>query len=68
VGAAQTINENDFKAFGTKLTFYNAFLKVRVNLGMIGLVFFSAIVAWVTYRIMRQWFIEPSTERAHMLP
>lgn len=63
VGAAQTINENDFKEFGTKLTFHNAFLEVRVHLGMIGLVFFAAIVAWVTYRIIRQWLIEPSTER-----
>lgn len=36
VGSAQTLNENDHKPFGTRLTFHNAHLEVMVHLGLIG--------------------------------
>ena len=50
VGAAQTINENDFKPFGTKLTFHNSFWEVRVHLGYIGYALFLLILGWCSYR------------------
>ena len=36
VGSAQTLNENDHKPFGTKLTFHNVHLEIMVHLGLIG--------------------------------
>ena len=36
VGSAQTLNINDHKAIGTKLTFHNVHLEVMVHLGIIG--------------------------------
>ena len=36
VGSAQTLNINDHKAIGTRLTFHNAHLEIMVHLGLIG--------------------------------
>lgn len=67
VGLAQTLNENDHKDFGTKLTFHNAFLEVRVHLGYIGWASFGAIVIWGVFHTVRAWFKEPTMERSAFL-
>ncbi len=67
IGSAQTINENDHKPFGTKLTFHNAYLEVRVHLGIVGLSLFVLIVGWCLYRTIFVWLREPSMEHSAML-
>ena len=67
VGAAQTLNENDSKPYGSKLTFHNSFLEVQVHLGIIGLVLFSFLVIWVVYRTIKVWLLDPSLENSAML-
>lgn len=67
VGTAQTINENDHKPFGTKLTFHNAYLEVRVHLGIIGLLLFGFIIVWCLYRTVFVWLRDPSMEHSAML-
>jgi exopolysaccharide production protein ExoQ len=64
VGAAQTLNENDFKAFGTKLSFHNVYWEVRVHLGYIGLALFDLILAWCLYRTLSSWFRAPTLENS----
>ena len=49
VGAAQTLNENDYKAFGTKLTFHNVHLEVLVHLGVVGYVCFILSILGVIW-------------------
>ena len=54
VGAAQTLNENDHKAFGTNLTFHNVHLEVMVHLGYIGYSFFAlSILATIGFNLKR---------------
>ncbi len=67
VGMAQTINENDFKPFGTKLTFHKAYLEVQVHLGIIGLGLFILLVGWCMYRNLFTWLKTPSMEHSAML-
>lgn len=67
VGAAQTINENDFKAFGTKLTFHNAYWEVRVHLGYVGLVLFMLILGWCMYRTLINWLKAPGMDSSALL-
>ncbi len=53
VGSAQTLNENDHKSFGTKLTFHNVHLEVMVHLGIVGysaFVLSMLAVIWLTVR------------------
>ena len=59
-GAAQTLNENDFKPFGTKLTFHNVFWEVRVHLGLIGLAIFVFYLVWTSLRLLYLWFQDGS--------
>ncbi|MAN67616.1 O-antigen ligase family protein [uncultured Hyphomonas sp.] len=66
-GAAQSINEMDFKPYGTKLTFHNAYLEVRVHLGYIGLGLYLLLWAWCGYRLFRQFFKESSLEMSALL-
>jgi exopolysaccharide production protein ExoQ len=66
-GLAQTLNENNFKDYGTKLSFHNAFLEVRVHLGWIGLALFVLIVAWCTIRIVLFWLKEGTVENSGLL-
>ena len=66
-GLAQTLNENNFKDYGTKLSFHNAFLEVRVHLGWIGLVLFVLIVAWCTIRIVLFWLQQGTVENSGLL-
>ncbi|MEL7108098.1 MAG: O-antigen ligase family protein [Pseudomonadota bacterium] len=66
-GLAQTLNENNFKDYGTKLTFHNAFLEVRVHLGWIGLALFVLIVVWCTFRIILFWLSNGTVENSGLL-
>jgi len=67
VGAAQSINENDFKPFGTQLTFHNAYLEVRVHLGYVGWVFFVWLLGWCMYRTVMNWFRSPGMDSSALL-
>lgn len=66
-GAAQTLNENDFKPIGTKLTFHNAFLEVQVHLGYIGLALFIYYLAWTSLRLLYLWFQDGSLVNSALL-
>ncbi len=66
-GAAQSINEMDFKPYGTKLTFHNAYLEVRVHLGYVGLVLYLMLWAWCGYRLFKQFFQESTLETSALL-
>ena len=66
-GAAQSINENDFKPYGTKLTFHNAYLEVRVHLGYIGMSLYILLWAWCWYRLLKQWFLDSSLYTSALL-
>lgn len=66
-GAAQSINEMDFKPYGTKLTFHNAYLEVRVHLGYIGLGLYMLMWAWCGYRLLMQFFRDSSLEMSALL-
>jgi exopolysaccharide production protein ExoQ len=66
-GAAQSINEMDFKPYGTKLTFHNAYLEVRVHLGYIGLGLYLLMWAWCGYRLLMQFFRDSSLEMSALL-
>jgi len=67
VGMAQTINENDFKPFGTKLTFHNTYWEVQVHLGYVGLSFLLLIVVWCCYRALLNWFKAPTMDHSALL-
>ena len=57
-GIAQTINENDHKAPGTKHSFHSAFWEVRVHFGLVGLGFFILAVTWAGLRTIGLWLRE----------
>lgn len=67
VGIAQTINENDFKPFGTKLTFHSAYWEVRVHLGYIGLFLLLVLLAWCSYRALLNWLRAPTMDHSALL-
>ncbi len=66
-GLAQTLNENNHKDYGTKLSFHNAFWEVRVHLGYVGLIMFSMIVGWSFLRTVRLWFADMSVSNSALL-
>lgn len=66
-GAAQTLNENDFKAYGTRLTFHNAYWEVRVHLGYIGLALFIYFLIWTSLRLLLLWFKDGSLVNSALL-
>lgn len=66
-GAAQTLNENDSKPFGTKLTFHNVFWEVRVHLGYIGLALFLFYLAWTSLRLLLLWLKDGSLVNSALL-
>lgn len=66
-GAAQTLNENDFKDFGTKLTFHNVYLEVQVHLGYVGLAFFIIFMIWTSLRMLLLWFMDGSLVNSALL-
>lgn len=66
-GAAQTLNENDYKAYGTKLTFHNAYWEVRVHLGYVGLALFLYFIGWTSLRLLYLWFKDGSLVNSALL-
>lgn len=66
-GAAQTLNENDFKPYGTKLSFHNVFWEVRVHLGYIGLAIFLFYLGWTSLRLLYLWFQDGSLVNSALL-
>ena len=66
-GAAQTLNENDFKPYGTRLTFHNAYLEVRVHLGYVGLALFIYSLIWTSFRLLLLWFKDGSLVNSALL-
>ncbi|MBY9067952.1 hypothetical protein K1X12_13660 [Hyphomonas sp. WL0036] len=66
-GAAQTLNENDYKAYGTKLTFHSAYWEVRVHLGFIGLALFIYYLGWTSLRSLGLWFRDGSLVNSALL-
>jgi exopolysaccharide production protein ExoQ len=57
-GIAQTLNENDSKPFGTKLSFHSAFWETRVHFGWIGLGMFILAIGWSGVRTLSLWLRE----------
>ena len=55
-GLAQTLNENDHKEFGTKLSFHSAFWETRVHLGWVGMSIFIFSIIWCGIRTLSLWF------------
>ena len=66
-GIAQTINENDHKAPGTKHSFHSAFWEVRVHFGFVGLGFFILAVTWAGLRTFGLWLREGSVANSILL-
>jgi exopolysaccharide production protein ExoQ len=66
-GAAQTLNENDFKDYGTKLTFHNVYLEVQVHLGYVGLACFLIFMVWTSLRMLLLWFADGSLVNSALL-
>ncbi|MFN3313267.1 MAG: O-antigen ligase family protein [Hyphomonas sp.] len=56
VGAAQTLNELDHRAPGTKHSFHNTYIEVRVGLGFVGLTALIIQLAWAMSLNVRSWF------------
>lgn len=67
VGAAQSINFYDFKPFGTKLTFHNAYMEVRVHLGIIGLIMYIATWVWIAQRTIGNWLASQGVEASALM-
>ncbi len=66
-GAAQSINFYDFKPFGTKLSFHNSYMEVRVHLGLIGFWLFILIWVWCTFRLVKTWLKSHDIEASLMI-
>jgi exopolysaccharide production protein ExoQ len=54
-GAAETLNELDHKAPGTKLSFHNSYIEIKVHLGIIGFAYFLIAIGWVLYTTVTHW-------------
>jgi exopolysaccharide production protein ExoQ len=66
-GIAQTLNENDSKAFGTKLSFHSSFWELRVHFGFVGLAFFILAVTWAGLRTVGLWLRDGSVSNSILL-
>ncbi len=55
VGQAQTLNELDYKAYGTKLSFHNSYIEIKVALGYIGMGALIIAIAWSYLRTLLNW-------------
>lgn len=54
-GAAQSLNELDHKRPGTKLSFHNTYIEVRVHLGYVGLAALLIALSWSYWNTLRSW-------------
>nr|WP_070960565.1 O-antigen ligase family protein [Hyphomonas sp. Mor2] len=59
VGSAQTLNENDHKPIGTRLTFHNVHLEVLVHVGLVGYGGFLLSMLFVIWLALKQLFTRP---------
>ena len=66
-GAAQSINFYDFKPYGTKLSFHNAYMEVRVHLGYVGWTLFIATWMWQAQNAIRNWLSSKDLEATALL-
>ena len=66
-GAAQSILFYDFKPYGIALSFHNAYMEVRVHLGLIGWALYIATWVWQAQRVIRYWFTSHSLEASSLL-
>ena len=66
-GAAQTLNEGDYKPYGTRHNFHNAYWEVRVHLGFVGLGLFLFMLGWTTIRFFLLWFRDGSLLHSALL-
>ena len=66
-GAAQTLNEGDFKPYGTRHNFLNAYWEVRVHLGYVGLGLFLFMLAWTSLRFFLLWLRDGSLLHSALL-
>lgn len=66
-GIAQTLNENDYKPFGTALTFHNAFWEARVHFGLVGLALFILAMSWAGLRLIAFWLQDGSVTSSILL-
>lgn len=55
VGAAQTVNELDHRDPGTRHSFHNSYIEVRVALGAVGMMLFIAALAWTYFNNLASW-------------
>jgi len=55
-GPAQTLNEIDHKAFGTKLSFHNTYIEIKVALGLVGMYALITAITWSYIRTVFNWF------------
>lgn len=66
-GIAQTLNENDSKPFGTKLSFHSAFWEIRVHYGFVGLAAFLWAMTWSGLRTAHLWLKEGNLTNSTLL-
>lgn len=66
-GLAQTLNENDSKPFGTKLSFHSAFWEIRVHYGFVGLAAFLWAMTWSGLRTTLLWLKEGNLTNSTLL-
>ncbi|MEZ5945770.1 MAG: O-antigen ligase family protein [Hyphomonas sp.] len=66
-GAAQSINFYDFKPAGTKLSFHNAYMEVRVHLGWIGFWLYVVSWSWCSFRIIKTWLTSRHIEASFLI-
>lgn len=59
VGSAQTLNINDHKPIGTRLTFHNVHLEVMVHLGIVGYSLFLLSILFVIWLAAKQLITRP---------
>lgn len=55
-GPAQTLNEMDNKAIGTKLSFHNTYIEIKVALGLVGMYALITAITWSYIRTVYNWF------------
>lgn len=66
-GVAQTLNENDHKAFGSKISFHSSYWETRVHLGWVGWALFVLIEVWCLFRIVKTWLQAPSMDSSSLM-
>ncbi len=66
-GAAQTINELDFKPAGTRHSFHNSYIETKVALGYVGMTMLIAAVVWTYGRAIYNWSKSSSAASAFFL-